>query len=410
MRIGIIGAGIGGLVAALGLQRDGHDVTVFERQERPGVAGAGLSLFANSFAALDAIGLADLVLPLTTWDAPLLRSGLRTPSGCWSVVLPAGAATSVRALHRADLHAALVGALLPGSLRTGVEASVRSDGSATVTVRGPDDRHDGGHDDRGRDESDRDEGGRDEPCDLVVAADGIQSRARTALGLDTGVRYAGYTAWRGVTRSPVDVGGEAGETWGRGKRFGVVPLPDGRVYWFATQTLPPGTTSADERQEVLRQCGSWHDPIRALVEATDTRDVLRHDVCDLRRPLRSYAKGATILLGDAAHAMTPDMGQGAGQAIEDAATLVLLLRAAGASDGPGIAQVTGGYDRARRGRSQQIARRSRAAGKIGQLTSPVAIGVRHTAMRIAPARLAVPAAARLQRWQPPEALGAASSG
>lgn len=405
MRIGIIGAGIGGLVAALGLQRDGHDVTVFERQERPGVAGAGLSLFANSFAALDAIGLADLVLPLTSQDAPMLRSGLRTPSGRWSVLVPAGAATSVRALHRTDLHAALVGALLPGSLRTGVEASVRSDGSATVAVRGPGEGHDDGHDERGRDES-----GHDEPCDLVVAADGIQSRARAALGLDTGVRYAGYTAWRGVTRSPVDVGGEAGETWGRGKRFGVVPLPDGRVYWFATQTLPPGTTSADEQQEVLRQCGSWHDPIRALVEATDTRDVLRHDVCDLRRPLRSYAKGATILLGDAAHAMTPDMGQGAGQAIEDAATLVLLLRATGASDGPGIAQVTGGYDRARLARSQQIARRSRAAGRIGQLSSPVAVGVRDTAMRISPARLAVSAAARLQRWQPPEALGAASSG
>lgn len=106
--------------------------------------------------------------------------------------------------------------------------------------------------------------------DLVVAADGLRSDSRTRLGLDRGVRYAGYTAWRGVTPSAVDVHGEAGETWGRGHIFGLVPLPDDRIYWFATESTGPGQTSEDERQAVLERFGHWPcaDPSRDRGDAS----------------------------------------------------------------------------------------------------------------------------------------------
>lgn len=388
MRIAIIGAGIGGLVTAAGLQRDGHAVTILERRPQPGAIGAGISLFGNSFAALTSIGLGEVVDPLTTTASAQLRAGQRTPDGHWVVTLPGRATSSMRILHRIDLHAALANSLEPGTLHSGCEANLAEDGSPTVTVTSTVDG----------DAADP-VAGSTATFDLVVAADGLQSGIREAIGLDTGVRYAGYTAWRGVTEKPVEVYGEAAETWGGGRRFGVAPLPDGRVYWFATDNLPEGSVFDDEKEAVLSRFGSWHEPIRTLVEATESRAINRHDIYDLAEPLARYVRGRIVLLGDAAHAMTPDLGQGAGQAIEDAATLVLLLR--GKRTNADIDAALHEYDRLRRGRSQRMARKSRRMGTIAHSGSPFRAKVRNVFLRATPNFLAGAFAARLQTWHPP---------
>lgn len=377
MQIAIIGAGIGGLVAAAGLQRDGHEITVLEKRQLSDGIGAGLSLFGNSLAALEAIGLGSVIAPLLSDEINGLTAGQRIPSGKWLVLLPPDALSSMRVMHRADLHQALTDALHPGTLCTAEVAQVSPDGTPTVIVAE----------------------GSEQKFDLVIAADGIHSDARVKLGLDKGVRYAGYTAWRGVTAVPVDILGEAGETWGRGRRFGVAPLPGGRVYWFATQTLPAHTVFEDDKGAVLARFGSWHRPIRELVEHTDSEAVLRHDIYDLARPLDTFVKGRTILLGDAAHAMPPDLGQGAGQAIEDAATLTLLLRRT-RSDAD-VGNVLRIYDTTRRRRTRGIASKSRAMGRIGQLSSPIAVASRDALLNLAPARLIANAAVSLQRWESP---------
>ncbi|WP_158726488.1 FAD-dependent monooxygenase [Tomitella fengzijianii] len=381
MRIGIIGAGIGGLVAAAGLQADGHDVTVYERRDAPAAVGAGLTLFVNAFAALDAIGLGDTVRAVSADALGRMRSGQRRPSGRWLVSVPPGSGPAVRSLHRAELHSALLARLPAGMVRAGSTAQADPGGAPVVTVDGALERF-----------------------DLVVAADGIRSGARRTWGLDRGVRYAGYTAWRGVTASRGHLADEAGEAWGAGARFGIVPLPDDRVYWFAVLTAAEGADFGDEPAMLRERFGGWHAPIPALLDATPTSALLRHDIHDLAALPPRCVAGRGVLLGDAAHAMTPDLGQGAGQAIEDAATLVLLLRHAGAPDA-----ALREYDRLRRRRARTLWHGSRLAGRVAQASSPAAVATRDVLMRAMPAGAAVRAAARVARWQEPQGVSPGES-
>lgn len=372
MRVAVIGAGIGGLTVAAGLCADGHEVVVYERRDEPGAVGAGLTLFGNAFGALDAIGLGETVRQVSSDAIARMRAGQRVPSGDWLVSMPSAMVPTLRSLHRAKLHRALAEALPGGSLRLGQSATLAADGEPVVTVDGAEERF-----------------------DLVIAADGLRSVARARLGLDRGVRYAGYTAWRGVTAAGVDVGGEAGETWGRGSIFGIVPLPDERVYCFATESTAAGQSAEDERDAVRDRFGSWHAPILACIDATPPGAVLRHDIYDLARIPASFVQGRTVLLGDAAHGMTPNLGQGAGQAIEDAATLILLLR----SGDPDAALSS--YDALRRKRTRAIWRQSRLMGKVAQASHPIGAGIRDALLRATPPALMGGATQKIQRWTAP---------
>jgi 2-polyprenyl-6-methoxyphenol hydroxylase-like FAD-dependent oxidoreductase len=365
MRVGIVGAGIGGLVTAIGLQRAGADVTVFERAPGPAVAGSGLSLFGNAFTALDVVGVGDAVRAL---GAPQeeLRAVQQRPDGRWLAVVPPSAMTELRVVHRADLHRVLEANLKPGTIQYGTEARA----------------------------------GALDGFDVVVAADGLRSRTRGSWPGDPGVRYSGYSTWRGVTGVPVDLLGAAGETVGDGLRFGLAPLLDGRVYWYAVATMPAGTVLDDEYAEVVRRFSGWHAPIADVVAATAPETVFRLDIYDLAGPMPTFRRGRTVLLGDAAHAMTPDLGQGAGQAMEDAATLTRLLAAVAASARPETAVVERAlseYDRMRRARTRPIAARARRFGALLQNGGRL----RDVVLRLAPPRLMARQIRSLQTWQPP---------
>lgn len=378
MRVVVIGAGVGGLSLAHGLQRAGHEVTVLERRaDRP--QGQGLSLFANGITALRSLGLAEIVDTLAP-SGPT-QGGIRTPDGGWLARSSPDALGGLRVVHRGQLHAALAAALAPGTVVDGVRAQVVDAATGRVAVRAAD--TDERYDDLG--------------ADVVVAADGIVSAGRAALGLDPGVRSAGYGAWRGVTTTPVP-GAPACEVWGDGRRLGIVPLPDGRVYWFAVRdgAEPDGD---DHAAAVLRLVGRWRYPVHEIVAATDPGTITWTPIRDLAQPLPTFVRGRAVLLGDAAHAMTPDLGQGGNQALEDAATLAALL--APGPRGAELAAALRRYDALRRPRTQAIARRSRLVGRVAQSHGVARTRLRDLAVRLTPDAATTAPLDALAAWEPP---------
>lgn len=372
MKVIVIGAGVAGLAAAAGLARAGAEVAVVERApERP--QGSGLSLVPNGLAALDRVGLGAAVERLTGGVGPQ-GGGIRTPSGRWLARVPASATEGLRVVHRAELREAMLEPVR-GLVRIG-EARLLDIERAEVEVDGETLR-----------------------ADLVLGADGLRSRVRAAAGLDAGTRRAGYGAWRGVTPEPfADV--LPSETWGRGERFGLTPLPDGRVYWFA---VLPDDGDARDVAEVEERFGRWHDPIPDILAATPREAMAWTPIEELRRMPSRFARGRVALLGDAAHAMTPNLGQGGNQGLEDAATLVALLEpvAAGSPSATELAAALSRYDGLRRRRTASIARSSRVMGAVGQLSGPGA-AVRDALLAALPDSLAAGGSGSLTSWRPPE--------
>ncbi|WP_210571028.1 FAD-dependent monooxygenase [Streptomyces sp. GESEQ-4] len=301
----VIGGGIGGLTAAAALHQRGLQVTVLERARTLDPVGAGISLAPNALRALDVIGLGDEIRDLAAWQGD---GGLRTPGGRWLSRANAEAVAErfgdpLVLLHRATLINSLAAQLPPDAVRTAATATLADPGDADrpARVRTPEGEWE---------------------ADLVVAADGIHSGVRRTLFPEhPGPVYSGFTTWRVVIPVP---GAEPAshETWGRGRIWGTQPLKDGRVYAYAAALAPAGERAPDdEKAELVRLFGDWHDPIPAVLAAARPEDVLRHDVHHIADPLPAFHRGRVALLGDAAHAMPPTLGQGGNQAIEDAIVL-----------------------------------------------------------------------------------------
>lgn len=377
----VVGAGIGGLAAAIGLRRVGWDVVVHEQTVAPRPVGAGISLWSNARRALAWLGVDDAV---GAHGVTRPGGGVRTSSGRWLSDSVGGnlltsEEVSLVMVHRADLHAALLAALPAEVVRfdSAVEKIEESATEVTVRLVAPN-------------------ASRTATADVLVAADGVWSGCRSQLWPSAfRPRYAGFTAWRGVTDGSFPLATQS-QTMGPAAEFGLVQLLDGRVYWFATGNDPEGARTSDERDEVLARFGSWHSPIRAVIEATSPAAVLRHDIYRLTRPYPSFVCDRVVLLGDAAHAMLPNLGQGGCLALEDAVTLAHALDSS--ADVPSGLRA---YDAARRPRTQTVAAMSDQTAKLAQLRHPLLTTLRAAAIRATPASVVIKTLRRATDWHPP---------
>jgi 2-polyprenyl-6-methoxyphenol hydroxylase-like FAD-dependent oxidoreductase len=272
----VIGGGVGGLAAGVALRRQGWDVTVLERARQLENAGSGFVIAANALRALDTLGLGDRVRELSQVRGEV---GIRRPDGRWLVSTTEDRAREIYGdsmvlLLRATLIGLLAEALGEERLRLGVEVTGVDPDTGTVRLS-PAGRESGGPAGEGAGMSEL----RGElRADLVVAADGIHSATRRALFPDhPGPVYSGVTAWRGLVPRP-DIPVTSTETWGRGLVFGTHLLAGDLVYFYATDLSPAGATHTDERAELLRRFGGWHEPIPELLRAAGPERILRNDV------------------------------------------------------------------------------------------------------------------------------------
>jgi 2-polyprenyl-6-methoxyphenol hydroxylase-like FAD-dependent oxidoreductase len=213
---------------------------------------------------------------------------------------------------------------------------------------------------------------------FVVGADGLRSTVRESLFGPEPLRPAEQISWRGVCPRRAAGNDTGGESWGRGARFGFVPISPEQVYWYAVMDGPAAPPeSADQHAALTNFYREWHAPIPELLRATAPAAVIRTELFD-RVPTNTWGRGAVTLLGDAAHPMTPNLGQGGCQAIEDA--WVLARELARDPSPSGLRR----YEAARQPRTKRFVDESWRFGKISQSSNPLLIGVRNLAMRLVP--------------------------
>ncbi|MFB8019665.1 FAD-dependent oxidoreductase [Streptomyces rubiginosohelvolus] len=345
----VVGAGIGGLATAIGLRRAGWSVTVLERRTELERYGAAFGIHPTAQSALDRLGVGDA---LREHAVPYRDAHIRTPGGTSIARLP---------LERIERKAGRPELLISRPyLLDALLAGLDAFGDVPIKL--------------GERVTDVDALAAGQ--DLVIGADGIRSAVRTAhFGDRSGPHEVGTVAWIGIAdiESPVH-----GETWGSGRFFGLTPVEPGRTNWYATA---PEATTADELRGLF---AGWHDPIPRILAATDPATWIRYEMRHLHPALPSFVSADPVapvaLVGDAAHAMTPNLGQGACTAILDAEALTRALAAA--PPGPaGVAGALRAYDRERRRSAQRTAFASRT---LHRFMSTERTRLRDAAVRLLP--------------------------
>jgi 2-polyprenyl-6-methoxyphenol hydroxylase-like FAD-dependent oxidoreductase len=370
VRVVVVGAGIGGLSAAIAVRRAGHEPVVVERAPELREGGFGLVLSANAVTALRLLGLADAVASRGT---RVRVAQVCNPRGEVLIEIPyERLGWEAYGILRTELHSVLLEAIPAGALRLGRTCVAVTEDGAVLLSNG------------------------EERGDAVVGADGIHSAVRASLFGEEPLRYGRHRAWRAATQFEHELTRDRFvEVWGLGGGFGFGPAGAGRVYWYCFEkVVETAAAPVSPKDDFLERYGDWLDPIGALIESTEPDAIVSTFTYD-RPPRRQWGRGRVTLLGDAAHPMKPNLGQGAAHALEDAVVLGRALEHA-----RDASAALRGYERRRIKRANAVVRMSRQAGRAAEVSSPLGARVRDTVFKLLPDAVAIAQQRRLARFEP----------
>jgi 2-polyprenyl-6-methoxyphenol hydroxylase-like FAD-dependent oxidoreductase len=364
----IVGSGIAGVSAAHALGQSGWDVTVYEKATdvRKLYVGSGIHLWNNTMRAVNMLGLKDRVMAVSGPGAVVEHMKFFTPKGKLLADVKAGEfgrkiGGDCVGVNRAELLPSFAEALPDGVIQGGREVEGFEQDGEGVTLRFAD--------------------GAEERGDFLLGADGLHSTLRPqVLGEGGPPRYAGYTIWQGiVTKASTELApmGDFPLVYGPGLRFCYYRVDDDRLYWFAVANAEEGGKDGPGvKQKMLDRFKGWMHPTEAIIELTEEESIHRRDLYD-RDPVKKWGEGRVTLIGDAAHPMTFDIGQGAGMGIEDAVVLKRCL-----SEEADIPSALRSYEKLRQPRSAHMQTLSRRVGQFGRWRNPVGVGVRNLGTRL----------------------------
>ncbi|HEY9699647.1 MAG TPA: FAD-dependent urate hydroxylase HpxO [Trichocoleus sp.] len=340
LKVVIIGAGIGGLTAAIALQRSGYEVEIYDRVKELRPAGAAISVWSNGVKVLNALGLGKQMAQI---GGQMDRMEYRTIEGELLNAIdlsPLVEAVGQRPypVARTDLQSMLLNAFAGEVTLNARCVGLETDETGVTAI------FEDGHRATG---------------DLLIAADGVRSILREFV-LDQSIepQYGGYVNWNGLV--PVSPDLAPSDTWaiyvGDFKRVSMMPVAGDRFYFFFDVPMPKEKTSelGDIRADLSNFFVGWADPVQALIQRLDpeaTNRVLIHDV----GPIDRMVRGKVALLGDSAHATCPDLGQGGCQAMEDAFMLAQCLLTTNVS----VEDALKRYELARKERTGAIVEKAR---------------------------------------------------
>ncbi|AVN20533.1 FAD-dependent urate hydroxylase HpxO [Acinetobacter pittii] len=313
MNVVIIGAGMGGLTTGIALKKFGHQVRIFEQTEKILPVGAAISLWSNGVKCLNYLGLTEKIAKLGgQMDDLAYVDGLTGDVMTQFSLLPLIEEVGQRPypVARADLQNMLMDEFGRNQIYLGKKMVSLEDKADYVEVHFAD--------------------GSSTQADLLIGADGTHSMTRTyVLGQQVQRRYAGYVNWNGLVEISEDLA--PAQQWttyvGEGKRASLMPVADGKFYFFLDVPLPAGLdNNRDEYKKLLKQYFvDWCQPVQQLIDRLDPQKTNRVEIHDIE-PFTQFYKGRVVILGDAAHSTTPDIGQGGCQAMEDAIYLARSLQ------------------------------------------------------------------------------------